>query len=274
MIYRNRPTRTHCKAHMSYIDPFRFGPFWWCRIASNSLRVEFSLKSDSGYPRDAGVILFKMATPGSPLRFNTHWSAPPVSALARSGRPGARQVSQQARVHTDYFTRHNVFSIFPDWGYSTGSERIRVVRINQVARKSRPLGTPVMVLESHVYTQKQQKATWQNTQFKTRNTYGQNPRDITKIPEASQGGVIALTTTKFTRQHDIVSFSQATASRQMLWSDGPWTGRKIEPAWENYYASQGYKPTATCKECGFKKLCVLTSLTPTIRKLRLHICVV
>jgi len=51
--------------------------------------------------------------------------------------------------------------------------------------------------------------------------------------EASQGGVIALTTTKITRQHDIVSFSQATACRQILWSDGPWTGREIEPAWKN-----------------------------------------
>ena len=76
--------------------------------------------------------------------------------------------------------------------------------------------------------------------------------------EASQGGVIALTTTKITRQHDIVSFSQATARRQILW-----TGREIEPAWENYYESQGYKPTGTCKEFGFKKLCVLKSLTPT-----------
>jgi len=83
------------------------------------------------------------------------------------------------------------------------------------------------------------------------------------ITEASQGGVIALTTTKITRQHDIVSFSQATVCKQILWGDGTWTGREIEPAWENYYESQGYKPTATCKECGFKKLCVLTSLTPT-----------
>jgi len=81
--------------------------------------------------------------------------------------------------------------------------------------------------------------------------------------EASQGGVIALTTTKITRQQDIVSFSQAPAGRQILWSDGPWTGREIEPAWENYFESQGYKPTATCKECGFKKLCVITSLTLT-----------
>ena len=77
--------------------------------------------------------------------------------------------------------------------------------------------------------------------------------------EASHGGVIALVIKKITRQHDIVSFPQATACRQILWSDGPWTGREIEPAWKNYYESQGYKPTATCKECGFKKLCVLTS---------------
>ena len=51
------------------------------------LRVEFLLKSDSGHPNDAGVISFTMATPGSYLRFDTHWSASPVSALARSGEP-------------------------------------------------------------------------------------------------------------------------------------------------------------------------------------------
>jgi len=55
--------------------------------------------------------------------------------------------------------------------------------------------------------------------------------------KASKGGVIALTTTKITRQHDMVSFSQAPAYRQILWSDDPWTGREIEPAWENYYES-------------------------------------
>jgi len=81
--------------------------------------------------------------------------------------------------------------------------------------------------------------------------------------EASQGGVIALTTTKITRQHDMVSFFQATTCRQILWSDGPWTGIELQPAWENYYESQGYKLTATCKEYGFEKLCVLMSLTPT-----------
>ena len=43
------------------------------------LRVEFLLKTDGGYPRDAGVFLsFMMANPGSSLRLNTHWSAPPV----------------------------------------------------------------------------------------------------------------------------------------------------------------------------------------------------
>ena len=81
--------------------------------------------------------------------------------------------------------------------------------------------------------------------------------------EAIQGRAIVLTTTKITRQHVIVSFSQATACKQILSSDGPWTGGEIELAWENYYESQGYKPTATCMECGFKKLCVLTSFTPT-----------
>jgi len=45
--------------------------------ASNPLvlRVEFlliSLKTDSGYPRDAEVTLFTLANPESSLRFNTH----------------------------------------------------------------------------------------------------------------------------------------------------------------------------------------------------------
>jgi len=47
--------------------------------------VEFVLKTDSGYPKDANVTLFTLANPGNFLRFDTHWSAPPVSALARSG---------------------------------------------------------------------------------------------------------------------------------------------------------------------------------------------
>ena len=59
---------------------------------SDCLRVEFLLKTDSGYPRDAEVTLFTLANPEYSLRFNTHWSAPPVSALARSG--GPRKMSQ------------------------------------------------------------------------------------------------------------------------------------------------------------------------------------
>ena len=39
------------------------------------LRVEFLLKTDSGYPKDTGVTLFTLATIGNPLRYNTHQSA-------------------------------------------------------------------------------------------------------------------------------------------------------------------------------------------------------
>jgi len=58
----------------------------------SSMRVEFLLTTDSGYPRDAEVTLFTLANPEHSLRFNTHWSAPRVSALARSG--GPRKMSQ------------------------------------------------------------------------------------------------------------------------------------------------------------------------------------
>jgi len=61
-------------------------------VQSWTLRVEFLLKTDSGYPRDAEVTLFTLANPEHSLRFTTHWSSPPVSALARSG--GPRKVSQ------------------------------------------------------------------------------------------------------------------------------------------------------------------------------------
>ena len=62
------------------------------RLLKSLLRVEFLFKTDSEYARDAEVTLFTLANPGSSLRFNTHWSAPPVSALARSG--GPRKMSQ------------------------------------------------------------------------------------------------------------------------------------------------------------------------------------
>jgi len=38
--------------------------------------------------------------------------------------------------------------------------------------------------------------------------------------------------------------------------------KTITKNWENYYELQGLKPTATCEECGFKELYVLTSFTP------------
>jgi len=58
-----------------------------------SLRTEFLLKTDSGYPKDTGVTLFTLTTPGNPLRYNTHPSAPPVSALAHSRGPRKRSQS-------------------------------------------------------------------------------------------------------------------------------------------------------------------------------------
>jgi len=51
------------------------------------LRVDFLLKTDSGYPKDEGVALFTLATSENPLRYNTHRSAQPVSTLAYSRRP-------------------------------------------------------------------------------------------------------------------------------------------------------------------------------------------
>ena len=56
-------------------------------VGRGGLRVEFLLKTDSGYPRDAEVTLFTLTNPGHSFRFNTHWSAPPVYTLARSGGP-------------------------------------------------------------------------------------------------------------------------------------------------------------------------------------------
>jgi len=56
------------------------------------MRVEFLLKTDSWYPRDAEVTLYTLANPEHSLRFNTHWIAPPVSTLTCSG--GPRKMSQ------------------------------------------------------------------------------------------------------------------------------------------------------------------------------------
>jgi len=62
-------------------------PFALLQIKSNwvGLRVEFLLETDSGYPKDAEVSLCNISNYGNSLHFNTHWTAPPVSAFARSG---------------------------------------------------------------------------------------------------------------------------------------------------------------------------------------------
>jgi len=75
------------------------------------LRVEFSLKTDSGYPKDTGFTLFTLATPGTPLCYNTQWSAPPVSALTHSRGP-RRGHSHQSHVleHRDTYGQAQVCS--------------------------------------------------------------------------------------------------------------------------------------------------------------------
>ena len=71
---------------------FDFYPFFPSLFVSSPLRVEFFLKTDSGYRRDVEATLFTLANPEHSLRFNTHWSGPPVFALARS--VGPRKMSQ------------------------------------------------------------------------------------------------------------------------------------------------------------------------------------
>ena len=90
----NTPTNTiYCRAPWAAHERDRItNEIVWSSMVQASLRVEFLLKTDSGYPQDAQVTLFTLANPGSSLRFNTHWSDPPVSALARSG--GPRKMSQ------------------------------------------------------------------------------------------------------------------------------------------------------------------------------------
>ena len=81
LIDTGKQTRNVCEGDRGYV----------------CLKVEFLLKTDDGYPKDAEVTLSTLANPGSSLRFNTHWSAPPVSALARSGGPGKMSQSPVSR---------------------------------------------------------------------------------------------------------------------------------------------------------------------------------
>ena len=59
--------------------------------ALGTLRVEVLLKTNSGYPKDTGADICTLATPGNPLRYNTHQSARPVSALSRAHSRGRRK---------------------------------------------------------------------------------------------------------------------------------------------------------------------------------------
>ena len=70
-----------------------------------------------------------------------------------------------------------------------------------------------------------------------------------------QKSLDSMTLSVFLKERPVCRFSG--------FCDGPWTVGEIELAWENYYILQGHKPTVTCKACGFKKLCILTSFTPT-----------
>ena len=80
------------------------------------------------------------------------------------------------------------------------------------------------------------------------------------ITQTSEGGSIALTATTVTRQHDLVRFSQRirATEKEILWSNGPWLGKEIGPAWENFYETQGFPPFETCSKCEFGEVCVLT----------------
>jgi len=81
---------------------------------------DFLLKTDSWYPDDTGVTLFTLASPGNPLRYHTHWSALPVSALAHS--KGARGPVHQFHIleHRDTYGQAQVCSKGPQ-----GSSEVR-----------------------------------------------------------------------------------------------------------------------------------------------------
>jgi len=84
-----------------------------------------------------------------------------------------------------------------------------------------------------------------------------------QITETKEGGMMVITTTRVTQMHDIVNTLQdgPESVKEILWSGGPWLGKELVKAWENYYKVQGYSPFATCGngQCRSKDLCVLTS---------------
>ena len=107
------------------------------------LKVQFFFKTDGVYPRDAGVFFsFTMTTPGSSLRFNTHWSAPPVSALARSG--GPRKISQSPVSRNSHIER-------------------RMDRPNAVVGVIRGVASMCPVFCGQVLTSTESATSWQST---------------------------------------------------------------------------------------------------------------
>jgi len=76
------------------------------------VRVKFFFPlTDSVYPKDTGVTLFTLATPGNLLRYNTPRSAPPVSALAHSRGPRKRSQSPVDMLkHRDTYEQAQVCS--------------------------------------------------------------------------------------------------------------------------------------------------------------------
>ena len=76
---------------------------------------------------------------------------------------------------------------------------------------------------------------------------------------------MVITTTRITQMHAIVKTMQdgPESVKEILWSEGPWSGEELEKAWENYYEVQGYSPFATCgnDQCRSTELCVLMFAT-------------
>ena len=104
---------------MDHIFPFHFPMDFFFHAhtghgnRTQCLRVEFLLKLEthSGYPKDTGVDLFTLATPGNPLRYNTHWSAPPVSALTHFRGPRKRSQSRVDMLeHRDTYGQAQICS--------------------------------------------------------------------------------------------------------------------------------------------------------------------
>ena len=107
-------------------------------------------------------------------------------------------------------------------------------------------------MDFHSQKAKEQAQNWQK-RLQSAQATGQSgevspcPLSMFSITQTSEGGSIALTATTVTRQCDLVRFSQESSAtkKEILWSNGPWLGREIVPAWKNYYETQGFPTFAT-----------------------------